>query len=388
MTVKYEIKGRMIYVKLDKSIIMKHNLYEKHQNECLQILKKYKPRANVTEYNSTIHDYILKVATEEDLKFYKDRPRGNLISCRYIASKIDNETEVNMTILQDLFDLADSYRDIELHLLKTDDKNDTISFIKGIEKKLNKLGIKIKVIDIKRVEDVCKYTKEYKDEVNPFVVLKPLNKELLDNEDKIKVLLRHLENYKLRDIDGYLSNYLDISFSNIRYQHSSATIAAVVEIFNELKLESKPKSFDYTNVLVIGQSNHLGKPLANLLESQKYPVYTVDSRTSKYIKQAVLFSSDVVISVTGNKEVCSLFNPSFISTNEALSDRIIIDIGIINDNGKIRGDIQNAIKAQYFLSNTVPNGIGLIDTSIIALRTVKSYFTQLRLKGEILNDTI
>ena len=375
-------------MKVDKAIIMKHNLYEKYQNECLEILKKYKPRANITEYNSTIHDYILKVATEEDLKFYKDKPRGNLISCKYIASKIDNETEVNVTVLEDLFDLTDNPREIELHLLKTDDKGDTNSFIKGIEKKLNKLGIKIKVIDIKTIEDVCRYTKEYKDDVNPFVVLKPLNKELLENEQKLMVLLRQLENYKLRDIDGYLANYMDVNFSSIRYQHTSATVAAVVEIFKEFNLKNDAKMFDYTNVLVIGQSKHLGKPLANIIEANKFPVYTVDNRTSNHIKQAVLFSSDVVISVTGSKDVCTLFNPKYISTMDTLSDRIIIDIGIINDNGKIRGDIPNDIKAQYFLSNTVPNGIGLIDTSIIALRTVKSYFTQLRLKGEILNDTI
>lgn len=375
-------------MKVDRDIIMKHNLYEKHQDECLEILKKYKPRAKITEYNSTIHDYILSVANEEDLKFYKDKSRGNVISCRYIASKIDMETEVNVTVLNDLFDLNDNTRDIELHLLKTDDKSDTKSFIKGIENKLNKLGILVKVIDVKSINDVYTYTETYKEEVNPFVLLKPLNKELLDNEDKIKNLLRHLENYKLRDIDGYLCDYLDSTYDGIRYQNTSASIAAVIEVIKELDIKTKPREFSFTNIMVIGQSKHLGKPLANILESKKFPVYTADQRTSIHVKQAAIFSSDIVISVTGNPDICKIFNQDYLSTNEALSNRIIIDVGIVNDNGKIRGDIPNDIKAQYFLYNRVPNGIGVIDTSIIALRTVKSYFTQLRLKGEILNDRI
>ena len=60
---------------------------------------------------------------------------------------------------------------------------------------------------------------------------------------------------------------------------------------------------------------------------------------------------------------------------------MIIDVGIVNDNGKIRGDIQNDIKAQYTIYNKVPGGVGLIDTSTVALRIVDAYNRQS--KGDI-----
>lgn len=363
---------------IDKRIIMKHNLYEKHQKECLDILRKHKPKASITvkEYTAPLHDYILSIATEEDLKFYTDKPRGNVISCKYISNKLDMETDCKLVVLEDVYERKE---DIKLHIIKTTSSDDIESFIKGMTKKLSSLGIGTEVIEFKDLTDLLDYTEENKEGITPFIVLKPLSEIFTNNIESLKIMLGSLDNAKYRDIDCFLGMDTSTKLDNCKVGYVPSTLASVVEIFKEFNITNK----NYTHVYVIGQSKHLGKPIADTLEYNSYATYTADSRTSKHVKEAIFYSSDVAISVTGSKDISKLFNIEHVSTNYDLAKRVIIDVGIVKENGKIRGDVPNDIKAQYMLYNKVPNGVGLIDTSIVALRTIESYYTQLKLKGEI-----
>ena len=95
---------------IDKYLMRVHNLFENYQDECLTILKKYKPKSEVKKYTASVHNYIMSIAEPEDLKFYKDskikknvrRPRAKInfltISCfhpRATAKKITNNNFVS-----------------------------------------------------------------------------------------------------------------------------------------------------------------------------------------------------------------------------------------------------------------------------------------------------
>lgn len=354
-------------MKLDEKIMMKHNLYEKYKEECIEVLTKYKPDFN-GEYTSVEHDYLLEVAKHSDFKFYKHRKRGNLISCKYIADKLDRETEIKLKELNE---------ETELHIIRTQDSPDATSFIKGMQKKLTTLGIGFKVIDIHNFNELDEYIDKYQHSKNPFIVVKPLNEIFNYEIEDMKTMLKDLDNYKIRDIDCFLGLFLSTKIKECKFGYIPTTVAAVVEIFKEFNITTK----DYTHVCVLGQSKHLGGPISDVIEYTGFPVYVANSRTSAHIKEAILYSCDIVISVTGSPDICKLFNKKHVSTNEELSNRMIIDVGIVNDNGKIRGDIQNDIKAQYTIYNKVPGGVGLIDTSIVALRIVDAYNRQI--KGDI-----
>ena len=56
---------------IDKYFMRVHNLFENYQDECLAILKKYKPKSEVKKYTASVHNYIMSIAEPEDLKFYK-----------------------------------------------------------------------------------------------------------------------------------------------------------------------------------------------------------------------------------------------------------------------------------------------------------------------------
>lgn len=362
---------------IDRYLMKVHNLFENYQDECLAILKKYKPKSEVKKYTASVHNYIMSIAEPEDLKFYKDKPRGNVISCKYIASKIDDITECKVMVLRDIFKYQNTPK---LHLIKTDNKDDTKSFIKGIEKKLTSLDIEIEIIELNTLNDLIDYKERYKDSLNPFIVLKPLGKLFEENIDIFKATLSELDNTRYRDIDCFLDMNTSTFMADCMLGYVPTTVAAVIEIFKEFQFIMKK----YPHVFILGQSKHLGKPMADVIEYNKFSTFVADSRTSTHIKEALLFTSDIIISVTGSKDICKMFNKYPVSTNESLANRTIIDVGIVNDNGKLRGDIPNDIKAQYTLYNKVPGRVGLIDTSIVALRTVESYYTQLTLRGELI----
>ena len=263
-------------------------------------------------------------------------------------------------------------------MLKTNDREDIKSYIKGITAKLSSLGVDVKTIELKSLNDILDYKNKYKSTNNPFIIIRPI--ELFNcSTTMIKNELSELDNAKYRDIDCFLSMNTSTEMHNCRLGNVPTAVASVIEIFKEFQFITK----SYPRVFVIGQSKHLGKPMADVIEYNGFSTFVADSKTSQHIKEALLFTSDIIVTVTGSKDICKMFNKYPVSTNDNLANRTIIDVGVVNDNGKLRGDIPNDVKAQYTLYNKVPGGVGLIDTSIIALRTVESYYTQLTLRGEL-----
>lgn len=353
---------------LNKEIVRKHNLFEKYKDKCIDLLPKYNLELESGEYTASLHDKLLSLVDVKDLSFYKAKPRGNLISCKYISSKIDEMVKTKLQILKDKYDIKDS----ALHIIRTEFSDDSVSFISSIQKKLTKLGIGYDIIDIKNFEDLSIYIDSNIYSKNPFIVVKPLSEIFSNNLDDIINEFRVLNNYIERDIDCFTEINSSIRLEDALTFNVPTAVASVVEILKEFNISTK----DYMHVCVLGQSKHLGRPMANIIEYNKFPTYTANSRTSKHIKEALFFSSDIVISMTGSRDICKMFNKYSVSTSDTLYKHMIIDVGIVKENDKIRGDIPDDIKAQYSIYNKVPGGVGLIDTSILALRVVKSYYTQ------------
>lgn len=127
-------------------------------------------------------------------------------------------------------------------------------------------------------------------------------------------------------------------------------------------------------VVIVGRSNIVGKPLANIL-IQKSPsgnatVTVCHTRTkdlARYTKQA-----DIVIAAAGH--------PNTITADMVKADAVVIDVGVnrIEDASKkqgyrLVGDVDfNAVKEKASFITPVPGGVGPMTITMLLYNTVES----------------
>ena len=130
------------------------------------------------------------------------------------------------------------------------------------------------------------------------------------------------------------------------------TAKGIINILESLKTDYIGK-----NVVVVGRSNLVGKPIASLLLKKNATVTICHSKTKNlknYTKEA-----DILIVACGKEKL--------ITKDMVKKDSIVIDVGINrNNNGEVVGDcdtinIENKVK--YI--TPVPGGIGL--TTVVSL---------------------
>ncbi len=123
------------------------------------------------------------------------------------------------------------------------------------------------------------------------------------------------------------------------------TPAGILELFKKTKIEIEGK-----DVVIIGRSNIVGKPLAIMLINLGATVTVCNSRTKNL--QKLSSQADILISATGCAKI--------ISANMVKQDAVIIDIGISrNAKGVLVGDVDYANvynKASHI--TPVPGGVG------------------------------
>lgn len=117
------------------------------------------------------------------------------------------------------------------------------------------------------------------------------------------------------------------------------------------------------HVVVIGRSNLVGRPIAQLMLNENATVTIAHSKTQHIedlIKQA-----DVVVAAVGI--------PHFVKAEWVKDKAILIDVGIHRINGKITGDIDPVAfdKASYY--TPVPGGVGPMTIACLLENTYKAF---------------
>ena len=139
----------------------------------------------------------------------------------------------------------------------------------------------------------------------------------------------------------------------------SCTALAVIRLLKYYNIKLTDK-----NITIIGRSNLVGKPLANLLINENATITLCHSKTKNlkdYTKNA-----DILIVCTGK--------PKFITKEMIKNNCIIIDVGTNIINGKLCGDADfDNIKNKTSYITPVPGGIGQITTAVLAENIYKCY---------------
>ena len=211
--------------------------------------------------------------------------------------------------------------------------------------------------------------------------------EKLNNDDKYHGILlqlplpKHLNEKKMlekikpeKDVDGFHpKNQGYLMQGNPSF--ISATPFGCLKILEYYNIDTSGK-----NIVVIGRSNIVGKPIASLLsQNAKYGNGTVTlchSRTknlSNFTKQA-----DIIIAAVGA--------PNLI-TKDMIKDGVhIIDVGInrlddknIEKGYKIVGDVNfDDVLGKAGSITPVPGGVGVMTVTMLLSNTVKAAFNQMK----------
>ncbi|MDR2127229.1 MAG: bifunctional 5,10-methylene-tetrahydrofolate dehydrogenase/5,10-methylene-tetrahydrofolate cyclohydrolase [Prevotellaceae bacterium] len=147
----------------------------------------------------------------------------------------------------------------------------------------------------------------------------------------------------------------------------SATPDGIVELLAKYNIETAGK-----NCVVIGRSNIVGRPVANLLSQRTTPgdcTVTICHSRTKNIKE-ICANADIIIAALGVAE--------FLKADMVKDGAVVIDVGITRiktDSGKYRlvGDVkfdEVAPKCSYI--TPVPNGVGPMTRISLLKNTLKA----------------
>ena len=196
--------------------------------------------------------------------------------------------------------------------------------------------------------------------------------EKLNNNSNIDGILvqlpipKHIDGLKIinaisaeKDVDGFHTTNIGKMMIGDETGFLPCTPAGVVHMFEEYNINLEGK-----DVLVIGQSNIVGKPMTLLLIKKRATVQVCNSKTKNLSEK--LQKADVVVAAAGS--------PKLVKGSDVKEGVVVIDIGINRVNGKICGDVdfeEVSQKASYI--TPVPGGVGPMTIAMLIKNTFKSY---------------
>lgn len=193
-------------------------------------------------------------------------------------------------------------------------------------------------------------------DIDGFIVQLPLPKHIDENK-----VIEAIDPKK--DVDGFHPTNVGRMIVGLP-AYISATPYGIMELLRRYNIETSGK-----HAVVIGRSNIVGRPMANLLSQKGYPgdctVTMCHSRT-KNLKEICL-TADIIVAALGI--------PEFLTGEMVKEGAVVIDVGITRvksdtskSGWKLLGDVkfdEVAPKCSYI--TPVPGGVGA--TTIVALLT-------------------
>ncbi|NTU69587.1 bifunctional 5,10-methylenetetrahydrofolate dehydrogenase/5,10-methenyltetrahydrofolate cyclohydrolase [bacterium] len=157
-----------------------------------------------------------------------------------------------------------------------------------------------------------------------------------------------------KDVDGvHPLNWGRLAYK--KHDFIPCTPAAIMEILKEYNISIKGKE-----VLIIGKSEIVGKPLAILLMNEEATLTIAHKGTKDLVAHTK--NADIIISATGV--------PGLINSEMIKEGVVLVDVGIIRIGSKVVGDIDFESASKKAAAITpVPGGIGPVTVSML-LRNV------------------
>lgn len=214
--------------------------------------------------------------------------------------------------------------------------------------------------------------KKYPENITESELIKEINK--LNNDNTINAVLvqmplpKHLNELTiqnsitpLKDVDGLT----DINIGKLIHNKEGlfpCTAIGIIDLLDYYNIEIESK-----NVVIIGRSNLVGRPVAELFINRNATVTLCHSYTNNLSE--ITKKADIIVVAVGRNNIL---------TNDMVnSNTIIIDVGINNVNGKLSGDadfenLKDIVKG----ITPVPGGVGQITVAELGKNILKAYYLQ------------
>lgn len=245
-------------------------------------------------------------------------------------------------------------------ILVGDDKASQV-YVRNKEKAAQYIGINTttyKLEESTSTEDLLSLIDKLNNDssVNGILVQLPLPKHI----EEEKVLFSILPE---KDVDAFQP-------TNVGHLHLGTpkmvpcTPAGIIRLLDEYEIP-----IDGKNAVVIGRSNIVGKPIAQLLLERNATVTLAHSHTHNL--KDIVKNADIVVVAIGK--------PKFVTKDFIKKGAVVADVGINRDkNNKLVGDVdfENVKDLTSFIT-PVPGGVGPLTVAMLMEQTYKAYMNQL-----------
>ena len=139
----------------------------------------------------------------------------------------------------------------------------------------------------------------------------------------------------------------------------SCTPYGIMKMFEEYDIDLTGK-----NVVILGRSNIVGKPLIHCCLNKNATVTSCHSKTQNLAQKAK--EADILISAIGKA--------NFVTADMVKDGAVVIDVGINRlNNGKITGDVDfESVKEKVSYITPVPGGVGPMTIAMLMNNVIKA----------------
>ncbi len=193
------------------------------------------------------------------------------------------------------------------------------------------------------------------DDINGIIVQLPLPKQF----DELRVLswIKHS-----KDVDGFSPINAGLLQMNSPEAVVAATPQGILDLLKHYVSELRGK-----HAVIIGRSNIVGRPLADLLLNQDCTVTVTHSKTIDL--PSICKQADILVAACG----C----PKMVKADWVKNGAVVIDVGINRVDGHLCGDVAfDEVKEVASYITPVPGGIGPMTVAMLLKNTWNAYKKQ------------
>ena len=244
-----------------------------------------------------------------------------------------------------------------LAMLRAGEKPGDIAYENGASKRCEKIGIAVKKIILPENETSdriapCILEINEDDSIHGCLMFRPL-----DNKNAERSACEMLLPEK--DVDCMTDLSLAGVFTGSGTGYPPCTAQACIELLDHYGIDVEGK-----NIVIIGRSLVIGRPVAMLLMSRNATVTICHSRTRNL--PSICRKADILIAAIGRAK--------FVGADFVSEGQVVIDVGINTDGeGKLCGDVDyDNVEPLVGAITPVPGGVGAVTTAVLAKHVIES----------------
>ncbi|MBP5215284.1 MAG: bifunctional 5,10-methylenetetrahydrofolate dehydrogenase/5,10-methenyltetrahydrofolate cyclohydrolase [Alphaproteobacteria bacterium] len=247
-----------------------------------------------------------------------------------------------------------------LAIILAGDDDSSLIYVRNKQKAAEKIGMQTTLFhlpenvsqeEVLNIVDHCNNDEK----INGIIVQLPLPKHLNSN-----LIINSINPQK--DVDGFHPYNTGLLQNNEKPYFVAATPLGIMTLIKQVCPDLSGK-----NVVLIGASLIVGRPLATLLLNQECTVTVTHIHTLNI--RELTQKADILVAACG---VSKLVKKDWIKPGA-----ILIDVGINRENGKVCGDIDFAdIVEKAGAVTPVPGGVGPMTVAMLLHNTFQAYLLQ------------